>query len=389
MASLQARHARSCPLAPWTPAARATKEHGCTCAPVFYVAARVRGKLVRDRIGKNRREAERALNRIAHEVDEGRYVAPRALRFDEWAAEWRAGLSRPKPTTIYSYLSTVQHANRAFGYKLLRDIDQGDIVRLYRHLDEQGLSASTQAKHSRVLHAVFKEAVNRRLIAHNPVALISATHKPQPVRHEAAYFDDDELPRLAAELSGVYLAAFRLCIGTGLRLGEALGLTWADIDWTENIVNVRRTMTMRSRADGPPVPGTTTPKSNQVRQVYTTADVLEPLARWWRELGEPADETLVLPGPDGYMRPDALLRQLRAAMRRAGVPVVHSRTGTSRNWHSTRHTHARLALQAGASLSSLQEQLGHSSPLVTARYSHWAHEARRRQAELTAGVFAL
>lgn len=389
MASLQARHARSCPLAPWTPASRATREHGCDCAPVFYVAARVRGKLVRDRIGKNRREAERALNRIAHEVDEGRYVAPRQIRFEEWAAEWRAGLSRPKPTTVYSYLSTVQHANAVFGHKLLRDIDQADVVKLYSHLNDLGLSASTQAKHSRVLHGVFREAVNRRLIADNPVALISATHKPQPVRHEAGYFEDAELPRLVAEMSGVYLVAFKLCVGTGVRLGEALGLTWADIDWGQRVVNVRRTMTMRSRADGPPVPGTTKPKSNQVRQVFVTDDVLEPLARWWREIGEPGDDTLVLPGPDGHLRPDTLLRQLRAAMRRAGVPVVHPQTQTPRNWHSTRHTHARIALQAGQSLSSLQAQLGHSSVTVTQRYAHWSADARRRQAELTAGAFAL
>ena len=42
MASLQARHSRSCPLYPWTPAGKATKAEGCDCTsgPLFHVVLR-------------------------------------------------------------------------------------------------------------------------------------------------------------------------------------------------------------------------------------------------------------------------------------------------------------------------------------------------------------
>jgi hypothetical protein len=78
----------------------------------------------------------------------------------------------------------------------------------------------------------------------------------------------------------------------------------------------------------------------------------------------------------------------QAAIDDAEIPAVHPKTGTRRNWHSLRHTYARKALQGGASLSWLRGQLGHSSPLVTQLYQHWADEGKRQQAKLLAGVFA-
>ena len=63
MASLQARHSASCKLGrPWTTFAEATKKRGCTCSPLYHVAIRHDGKLIREPVGQNRKEAERALD---------------------------------------------------------------------------------------------------------------------------------------------------------------------------------------------------------------------------------------------------------------------------------------------------------------------------------------
>ena len=62
MASLQARHSRSCSLYPWTPFAKSTTKDGCTCTPLYHVVTRDAGKLIREAVGHNRKEAERALD---------------------------------------------------------------------------------------------------------------------------------------------------------------------------------------------------------------------------------------------------------------------------------------------------------------------------------------
>ncbi len=72
MASLQARHSRSCALGrPWTTFEASQKR--CTCkqpGPMFHVVSRSAGKLVRDPVGHNRKLAERRLRAIQVQVDE-------------------------------------------------------------------------------------------------------------------------------------------------------------------------------------------------------------------------------------------------------------------------------------------------------------------------------
>jgi hypothetical protein len=87
VASIQARHTRDCALAkPWTPFAL---QAGCTCQPTYYVVIRDGTKLHRERAGKNRRQAERALTKIEAQIDDGAYQPQRTIRFAD-----NAGLLR-------------------------------------------------------------------------------------------------------------------------------------------------------------------------------------------------------------------------------------------------------------------------------------------------------
>src|SRR5687768_6272315 len=115
MPSIQARHSRTCAIErPWTTFAEAAD--GCTCrkGPLYHVVSRHDGKLVREPVGHNRKNAERALRKISVDVDEGVYRPQPAIRFDAWADRWLSSLQR-KASTIDSYRSTLTYAKRAFG----------------------------------------------------------------------------------------------------------------------------------------------------------------------------------------------------------------------------------------------------------------------------------
>ena len=142
--------------------------------------------------------------------------------------------------------------------------------------------------------------------------------RPRPTRREAAYFENDELPRLFVAIGGegVYRLLFETALKTGMRLGELSALTWGDVDLVEAVIRVRRSYT-----DG----HLSTPKNHERRDVDLTADLVETLGAWWGELGKPGDETLVFPGetPSGYLNPTAVLRrELYPAMKRAKVERV-------------------------------------------------------------------
>jgi len=387
LASLQARHGRACSLYPWTPLSRL---EGCTCArgPLFHVVVREGGKKSQTAVGRNRREAERALTKIQGQVDEGMYRPQLNIRFDAFADQWLDGLER-KETTKDSYRSTIAYAKDAFGERKVRQIQPSDIARLNVVMRERKLSASTRAKHLRVLHACLSAAVSHGYAGRNPVNDLPAAEKPRPQRKESPYFTNDEIPRLFAELpeevgeiASVYRVICLTALKTGMREGELIALTWSDVDLQGEAIHVRRSVTDGHLSD---------PKNHEKRTVDLTADVVEMLGAWWGSCGRPPDGCLVFPGDTGgYVSPTVLLRrELYPAMKHAGIGRVGP-TGGKRTFHSLRHTFAKRALESGRQITWLSRHLGHSTlKITTDTYGHWEAAERKREARLMAGVFGV
>jgi integrase len=358
------------------------------------VVVREGAKLHRERVGQNRREAERALRKVGTRVDDGEWRPQLRISFEAWSARWLASIET-KPSTRSDYRSTIAYANAAFGGRDVRRIRGEDILALATRMRDgtaaigggrpgRAISDSTRAKHLRVLHGCFEAAVQHGYAGRNPVRDVPRQQKPRPRKREAGYFVDDELaPLIAAATPGVYRTLFLTALKTGMRQGELAALSWADIDLSTAVVRVRRSFTKGRMG---------VPKSHERREVDVTRDLVELLGAWWGELGQPADATLVFPGEgsSGYLDATAVLRrELYPAMRRAGI-AREGPTGETRTFHSFRHTYARVALEHGADLTWLQRQLGHSSLAVTVGvYGHWARDARKRHAERLEGAFAV
>jgi integrase len=404
MASLQARHSRACASGrPWTPFDRVD---GCDCQPTYYVVVRDGRRNHAERVGKNRRQAERALRKIDVQIDDGVYRPQRNIRFEKWGEQWRESLER-KDTTVESYRSSIAYATEAFGEALVRRIQPAHLAKLNELLKERKLSPSTRAKHLRVVNACLGSAVEHGYAGQVP--RLPKAERPRSQRKEAAYFENDELPRLFAAVrdryshppeasvqasfgegmgvvvpgASAYRVLFETALKTGMRLGELLALTWAEVDLAEKVIRVRRSYT-----DG----HLSTPKNREQRDVDLTGDLVELLGAWWGELGRPAESTLVFPGETatGYLSATTVLRrELYPAMKRAGIPRVGP-TGEKRTFHSLRHTFAKRALENGRQTTWLSRHLGHSSLAVTTEVDgHWEREERRREAELMEGVFGV
>lgn len=295
---------------------------------------------------------------------------------------WLASLER-KPSTVGSYRSTIAHAQKTFGTKYVSRLSPDDIADFNRILRERGCSPSTRAKHLRVLGACLQAAVFYRLCASNPVRELPPAHRPRPERKEAAYFENDELPRLFARLSDA--SANTLCLvalKTGMRQGELFALRWGDVDLEQAVVRVRRSYTGGLLS---------TPKNRERRDVDLISDVVELLSGWRRHARNTLpDDSLVFPGADGhaFLTPTVLLRrQLYPAMTRAGISRVGP-TQEKRTFHSFRHTFAKRALETGAQITWLSRHLGHSSLKVTTDiYGHWERAERKLQAAKMEGAF--
>ena len=218
------------------------------------------------------------------------------------------------------------------------------------------------------LRQIFDDCVRDRTIQINPVTL----SRPVMVEDsEARALTTDELPIVLGyfnEASTLYRALFSLLLGTGMRRGEALALTWGDVDLSTGSLSINKAI---KRADGKYFVGATkTAKSK--RRITMPAFIVEALqahrdhlramlgvdvlsASLW-VFGSPND-------PAQFLNPGTVTSYFRAASKRlsidAGSPV-----------HCLRHTHATTLL-GQIPLASLAARLGHSKPTTTlAIYSH-------------------
>jgi integrase len=391
MASLQARHQRSCKVGrPWTPFGEAAE---CGCKPMYHVVSRRDGTLIREPVGHNRKEAERALKHHEVEVDLGVRRPVENKRFAQWADEWLAGFSG-KPTTKGAYGDTLGFAKSVFGSRKVRDLTAGDVRRLLDHVradfrrrrpakegeEQREVSQATLAKHLRHLGACLEAAVSEGYAWENPVRKLHKTARPKVAKSRPAYFTDAELARLWPELAErpLYLALCKTAVLTGMRFGELAALEWGDVDLLGREIHVRRTYDAEA--------GIMTPKSGEERTLDLTPQAAHVLEDWLVESG---DSGLVFEREEGGYLLDDTVRKLvlYPAIERAGIPRV-GEGGRARTFHSFRHSFARVALENAAPIDWVRRQLGHSSIVLTVEtYGEWSRSAQKREAERLADVF--
>lgn len=96
-------------------------------------------------------------------------------------------------------------------------------------------------KHLRdLLRVALNDAIERRLIEHN--AAVGA-NPPRVVKHQVVPLTPVEAKQLLAAVQNHRLAAlFTVALASGLRLGEALGLHWNDVDLDAGRLHVRQAL---------------------------------------------------------------------------------------------------------------------------------------------------
>ncbi len=159
-----------------------------------------------------------------------------------------------------------------------------------------------------------------------------------------------EAERTATELPSV-IAAIRLLIFTGARLGEILGLQWRDVDFERTCLRLPESKT-------------------GAKVIHLNAPAMEVLNGLEREEGN----TWVIAGRE----PGKPLVNLRKPWHRireaAGLADVRL--------HDLRHSFASVGVAGGLSLPMIGALLGHAQPATTARYAHLAADPLKQAADL-------
>lgn len=204
---------------------------------------------------------------------------------------------------------------------------------------------------------------------------------PRPDRKEMETLSCEQLSQLFEATRTDRFAALWVLLGTsGLRIGEALGLKWTDIDFSARTLIVRRAL--QRHEDGGLV--FAEPKSKQSRRTVQLSTLACTALREHRERqaferktadSEWHDHNLVFCTAFGTPLDRGRIHlNWIPALKKAGLPRIRL--------HDLRHTAATLMLQEGVHPKVVQEMLGHSSISVTLDiYSHVAPTLHREAAD--------
>lgn len=325
---------------------------------------------------KMKGDATRWLAGIQRDIERGTWIDPEwgEVILRDYATSWLA--QRPlRPRTVELYQGLLdRYIIPGLGRIALGDLSPREVRSWHVALLKRGTPGPvTVAKAYRLLRTICETALSDELIARNPCNLRGASveHSPErPVLNVA------EVEALAGAIEDRYSALVLLAAWCGLRLGEALALTRADVDLEEGSVSIDKSaaeLKSGERIVGPPK------TKAGIRKVFVPPHVVPVLASHLARFSSSAPSDLVFTGTQGQ------------PLRRASLYTAWSRATTAVGLggvriHDLRHTGATLAAATGASTKELMNRLGHASSDAAWRYQH---ATRDRDAAIAAALSEL
>jgi integrase len=213
----------------------------------------------------------------------------------------------------------------------------------------------------RHLSAVFRYAVEYYNLPHSPCTGLG---KLPPDKKEINYWTLDDFRLFATTLrKPTHIMIFYLLFWTGLRIGEALALTWSDVDLTQNTININKTLT---RLDCEDI--ITPPKTDNSNRMVFLPQFIADMLRDYKRISEYASDRVF------DITRDSVFEKLRNSSIRLGLKPIRI--------HDLRHSHASLLINAGFSPIEVADRLGHANASTTLKiYSHFYTHKRNELAE--------
>lgn len=265
-----------------------------------------------------------------------------------------------------------------FADRRVTSITPDHVAALVRDLERKGLAPTTITDYMKPLTGTMAFAMRRGLVAANPCSLLTRDERPRPrERQEVHVWSDEEIETLldaAARLAHKsearydYTPLLKVAVSTGLRLGEALGLTWADVDLHEGVLHVRRQWT-RAGEYGP------TKTKASVRRIPLSDDLTKYLTALKLRSGYSKDADPVFASKAGKPlgHRNATARGFEPAAKLAGIEGV--------SFHSLRHAFASRMIARGIEPITLAKVMGHEDARITlSRYAHLYDRQRTDEA---------
>lgn len=295
----------------------------------------------------------------------------------------RAGEMSPRTHANYSQRWRT-HLEPTFGRLRVQSLRAEHVSRWLAEIRGRGLSSWTVRCAYTLLGAILEHAQTRNLIIETPLRRISKTERPQARnKTDARRLTDEECAGLIEHALPSSRSLIALVVFTGLRQGEALGLTWRDVDFDQDVISVRFQLERKAKgAMARRLPLKTKAGSRDVEALPELIALLKKHKAEAFARGHARPEDYVFCTEQGRpLMHRNLSRDFATAGERAGLNPKRGEDGQSVSLHDLRHTAICRWIAAGLDVVEVQRQAGHANPAITLRlYGGEFEKAKRRDA---------
>jgi len=308
-------------------------------------------------------EAEDTLDEMKAEVKKGSYNT--SYTVTEWMNYWLEKVVYPNKA-IKTY-ENFESKSRLYIVPVLKNMKLSnlkgeDVDSLMNYVEEQ--SSSNTANYTRsVLGTALESAKKRKHVSRNVVFEDTdvRTVLKKPLQIPAAS-EVNAVLDYASTNYPEFFPIYRLLAYTGMRLGEALALTWSDIDLDNKKVSITKSIskTRWGLMLGKPKTG----NSNRTLGIdQRTVDILRnvrgaQVLQRDNNQGAYADKNLIFANALGeYITPNQVWIRLQTIANHLGFSAFKT--------HAFRHFHVSMLLKSDQNIYAIMRRLGHKSIQVT------------------------
>ena len=279
--------------------------------------------------------------------------------------------------TNYKYMYG-KYVRESIGMRDIASIKYSDIKRFYGELLQHGFKPNSVEIIQTILHPVFNVAVKDGYIRTNPtdgvIGELKKSHEwEKPKRHALTVPEQESFVDFVANSKTYHhwLNLFTVLLGTGMRIGECLGLRWEDCDFKGKIINVNHNLVYRTTEARKMEMHITTPKTKAgIRIIPMFDDVKRALLNerlWQMEHG------FTLAEVDGYsgfifqnryqeaLNPHVVNRAIARIVRDHNIKAEEDGTIQLPHFsvHNLRHTFCTRLCENEPNIKIIQEIMGH------------------------------
>ena len=239
-----------------------------------------------------------------------------------------------------------------FDKKAINDITPLDVATWQNELLQKGLAQTTQKSIDVQLVAIFNFAVKYKGLAKSPcMDTIGCTHRnPENID----FWTLEEYHAFISHVPDIeYRAIFETLYYSGMRIGELLALTPADLDFDQNTIRINKTFHMLHNKEKITPPKT----ENSIRTVSMPEAVMDEIREYMNHVYDLRDNYRLF-----FIPSSTITWYKNKVCRENGLRTIRI--------HDFRHSHVSLLVEMGCSIMLVAERIGDTVRTAQEIYAH-------------------